>query len=177
MGLFRKKKIGMDLPPPPAPSSDLSPPMVKEFSGGLPPLPKFEESAKLPPLPELPPVPTPLNEERPLPEMPEKKELPSLELPEIKREEEPEEKAAAPVEQEFEIEHPEGHVFVKADKYKGILSSVNVIKRELKGADGCIDRLNELKNRKDKEFEKLRVQLEDIQKRSISVDKSLFGGR
>ncbi len=70
----------------------------------------------------------------------------------------------------------EGPVFVNVNSYKDALSSVVLIRSRIKESEDCLKRLNEIKNSKDKYFEQFRVKLEDLQRKSLYVDKSLFEG-
>ena len=71
-------------------------------------------------------------------------------------------------------EHLEKPFFVKVDDYRSILEGTTLIKNNLKEADEIISRLNELKNEGDREFEKWREKLEDVQRKLIYVDKVIF---
>lgn len=65
-------------------------------------------------------------------------------------------------------------MFVKADKYKEILEGVDTIKRKVKESEDILESLNEIKNIKDEEFEKWRTLLEDVERKSVYIDKTLF---
>ncbi|MAG08044.1 hypothetical protein CMO89_01090 [Candidatus Woesearchaeota archaeon] len=67
-----------------------------------------------------------------------------------------------------------GPLFVKQDSYKAILEGVSIIRNKLKESDDLVLNLNNIKNSKDKEFEKWRASLEDIQRKLIYVDKALY---
>ena len=69
---------------------------------------------------------------------------------------------------------PESPLFVNMDGYKEILGDIDNMKNELKDAEELIGRLNDIKNAKDKEFEKWRSELEDIQRKLLYVDKVIF---
>ena len=71
---------------------------------------------------------------------------------------------------------PKKAIFVKADKYKTILGEIKLSKSKLLAAEqGIVDLIN-LKIAKDKEFERWREGLEEIQRKLIFIDKTLFGG-
>jgi len=70
----------------------------------------------------------------------------------------------------------EGHVFVRVTSYKDSLSDVNLIRSKIKETQDCLKRMNEIKNSKDKYLEQFRSKLEDLQRKSLYVDKSLFEG-
>lgn len=69
---------------------------------------------------------------------------------------------------------PKENVFVKVDEYREILEGTNRIRDNLKEATEVILRLNELKGEEDKEFEKWRLELEDVQRKLMYVDKIIF---
>jgi hypothetical protein len=182
MGLFtrRKKFDDLDLPPPPPPTSELPPVPMPEFGNEieLPPLPSIDEKQSsinfsdldkdLPPLPSL--------------DSDEKEEEPKMELPDL-NENYQEKIAPRFVEEEKELPNlqelrqkriAEGPLFVNVTSYKDVISNVNIIKDKIKESEAYLERLNEIKNMKDKYFEQLRVKLEDLQRKSLYVDKNLF---
>ena len=55
-----------------------------------------------------------------------------------------------------------------------MLNDIDMIKDRLKGSEGLLSELDEIKAIKDKEIEKWRESLEDIQKRFNFIDKKLF---
>jgi hypothetical protein len=67
-----------------------------------------------------------------------------------------------------------GPFYVKVDDYRAILESTTRIRDDIKDASDLVMRMNELKNEEDKEFEKWRQQLEDIQRKLTYVDKIIF---
>jgi len=197
---FKKKdkELKLDLPPPPPPEEDLPPvPDVIE----TPPIPPLEKEAKLPLPPknpklkthktkELPPMADLKDLEKELPPIPDleelekelpplrklgEKELPALNLPKIEHEKEPK-IAAAPLEKpkEIEVGTKKTPTFIKVSSYKEILDNVNLMKSKLKESEDCLAKLDEIKNSKDKYLEQFRVKLEDLQKKSLYVDKNLF---
>jgi|TARA_B100001971_G_C18036716_1_gene455434 hypothetical protein len=64
--------------------------------------------------------------------------------------------------------------YVKVDEFQQMLGGIKVIKDDLNACGELAGKLNELKNLEDKEFEKYRAQLEDLQRRLIYVDKVLY---
>lgn len=201
MGLFSKKskEFDLELPPPPPPISEKS---SYEDDMELPPLPPLEQKessfetlkntnskTRLPQdlnvdelEEELPPVPDLEELKGEMPPLREigQNEIQRLEFPEMKEEEEI---PAAPVEDHelpnIEEKHrtiSEGPLFVNIRSYKDVIESINTIKSKAKDGEDCVNRLNEIKNQKDKYFEQLRVKLEDLQRKSLYIDKSLFEG-
>jgi len=67
-----------------------------------------------------------------------------------------------------------GPLFVRQDSYKAIIDGVSIIKKKLKESDDLVLNLNGIKDSKDKEFERWRISLEDIQRKLIYVDKILY---
>ncbi len=154
-----KKPKKLDIPPPP---EDLELPE-------LPPLPGEEEEIKKPEevpkeIPELKPI-----REETIPIKP----IPTIPSHEIEPEKEEIKKPIAVVkEQRFP---PTGkEMFVKADRYRELLKSVNIVKGKIKESENILERLNEIKNIKDKEFEKWRTLLEDMERKAVYIDKTLF---
>lgn len=193
MGIFsrKNKSLELELPPPPPPMEELPPisdnqemdlPPLLGAEEELPPMVSFPESEANdlpePPRPEdfgtdvgdeeLPPLPS-LNEE----------ELPALEFPSM------ENVGAGPVpsfdepveESPRRLRIRDGPVYVSVGSYRAALNDLNLIRAKVKESEDCIERLNEIKNLKDKYIEQFRAKLEDLQRKSLYVDKSLFERR
>ena len=148
----------------------------------LPELPKEEKPLDIPafhPLEETPKfVPKP-----PIGESPREAPLPRRELPKIKPSEherlfyEKMEKNAVREERKLLREgiiSGEGPLYIRLDKFKGTLRSISVIRGDLKKSDEMLLNLVKSKEEKDKEFEKWRNLVVDIQKKLIFIDKTLF---
>ena len=71
---------------------------------------------------------------------------------------------------------PKQVIFVKANNFRTIISEIRVSKTKLANSEQGIVNLAKIKILKDKEFEKYREYLEEIQRKLIFVDKTLFGG-
>jgi hypothetical protein len=65
-------------------------------------------------------------------------------------------------------------LFVKIDRYKEALSSINDIKNKLKEIESILSKLEEIKNVEDKELTTWRDNIDIIKEKLISVDKRLF---
>ena len=65
-------------------------------------------------------------------------------------------------------------LYVMVDNYREIMEGTNQVRSHLKEANDVIVRLGELKNEEDKEFEKWRLELEDMQRKLMYVDKVIF---
>jgi len=187
MGIFFKKKEKVkeekrlpELPP-------LKP--EAKLKTGLTPSPLTSEVEHIRPMgkPELPPIgrplpafPKPKEELRKMPEEPiQPKELP--EFPEFK--EVPAEKRLFEEESVYEVgkevEELKKHVplkpvFVEVEKFKDVLDDLNSTKISLKDGEEIMSKLEEIRLEKDKNFDKLKTRLEDIQRKLIFIDRTLF---
>ena len=131
---------------------------------------------EFPSLPELPAVPPLPSEE--LPEPPRiNSKFPPLEEPYSGELAEPE-----PLEMPFpkareRAEISGGAIYMEVDKYRDVLDGINSIKESIKAADDALQRLNELKNSREKELGRWHAKIEDIQRKLYFIDKSLFEGK
>jgi len=69
-----------------------------------------------------------------------------------------------------------GPVYVRIDKFKGTLGSINTIRSDLRRSEEALTKLENIKNVKDKSFDKLKSSMDDLQKKLIFIDKTLFKG-
>ena len=69
-----------------------------------------------------------------------------------------------------------GTVYIKIERLRGILGNISVIKSNLKTANEMMAKMDYVSLDTNKEFEKYRNNLMDLQKKLIFVDKSLFKG-
>lgn len=237
-------KPGMELPPLPEMESiggfpelpkDTLPPLPEET---LPPLPQMvpskepkmpsqKKSIDLPPLGELPPLPTQDNDmledtptppareaqtapaehpymEFPLPPMhdivPDKipplegvpepprgniqkvklSEIPKKDVPEIKKDYSPRINIDTPRETYQQIrtqqvrKQLQGPIFVRTEMVRQILSNVEDIQITFRSEDDIFFRITEVKNTQDKKYENIRQSLEDMQRKLLFIDKTLF---
>ncbi|MBI4452912.1 hypothetical protein HY637_05770 [Candidatus Woesearchaeota archaeon] len=67
-------------------------------------------------------------------------------------------------------------VYVRVDKFKGILDGISLIKASVRKSDEALMRLENIKNSKDRSFDKVRASLEDLQRKLIFIDRTLFKG-
>ncbi|MCH8004359.1 MAG: hypothetical protein IH934_07065 [Nanoarchaeota archaeon] len=156
---------------------------VSEFE--LPPLPgpKLEEDIIPKEAPKIPPLSKPLfgmpkpifGVQKPAEQEP-KVEVP--EIPRLKPEIRPYERLerAAIREERAVLTHKEaeGPIYIKIDRFRGILTGTKTIKNNLKTASQSIVKLNEIDINRDKVFEKWHNVLMDLQKKLIFIDKILF---
>lgn len=71
-------------------------------------------------------------------------------------------------------EGAKGHVYLRMDRFKGILNGTRIMKNDLKTASQSIVKLNEINANNDKVFEKWHKVMTDLQKKLIFIDKTLF---
>ncbi|MDP7180377.1 MAG: hypothetical protein QF824_03855 [Candidatus Woesearchaeota archaeon] len=186
-----KAKEGADIPPMPPPPADISEEHQGDLGDALPPLPDIEEhhddiEAELPPLPDIeehhdidmPPVPDELKlpEENEIkfpphheeiaghpfsgdipvvpPSGPKVEEMPVMSVPQVKR---------------------DGPLFVKSDIFKNdVLDNIARIKSEVKSSNEVVSRLVDFEQDENTIYREWHAQMEDLQKKLLSVDKILF---
>lgn len=66
-------------------------------------------------------------------------------------------------------------IFIKIDKYKSVLQELSNIRSFIRNANSSINSLHSLKESEDSELEEWRAKIEDIERKLIYVDDSLFG--
>lgn len=72
-------------------------------------------------------------------------------------------------------ERPAGKaIYVKVDKFKAALGSINVVRSDLRKSEDALMKLENIKNSKDRSFDRIRNSLDDLQKKLIFIDKTLF---
>ena len=71
-------------------------------------------------------------------------------------------------------EHYAKPIFVEVDDYRKVLDYVAGIKTDIKDSENILTRLQDIKTSKEKEFEKWRNFLEDVERKLLYVDKTLF---
>ena len=69
-----------------------------------------------------------------------------------------------------------GPIYIRLDKFKETLKSVNIIRGDLKKSDEVLHNLIKSKEEKDRDFEKWHNIMDDIQKKLIFIEKTLFKG-
>lgn len=112
----------------------------------------------------------------------------SSELPEFPESEISRKKTISPIErfqkkavseERKELEERENMVlkkpiFVDLDYFKVMLDEMGMVKKHLKEMNDGLARLDDFRSDKQKEFEKWRKSLEDVQRKLIFADKTLF---
>ena len=72
---------------------------------------------------------------------------------------------------EFERKMPQRPLFVRSDEYRTLLGNIQSIEEKVEEVEALSKRLNEIKLVRDKETQKWRSMLEDINKRLHKIDK------
>ena len=74
-------------------------------------------------------------------------------------------------------ERPRGKaIYVRVDKFKATLGSINLVRSDLRKSEEALMKLENLKSAKDRSFDKVKSLLDDLQKKLIFIDKTLFKG-
>lgn len=149
-------------------------PESKENTMEFPSFPEIEEK----PMPAIPPVRAPFAVPETMPPMPE----PEPEQEEI-AEEQPMPSDTYPkmagrlFSQEKRIlrERPSAKtIYVSVDNFKATLGSINMVRSNLRKSEEALMKLESIKNATDKSFDKMKGLLDDLQRKLIFVDKTLF---
>ena len=85
---------------------------------------------------------------------------------------------AAVREERSVLEHKEakGPVYMRMDKFRNILLNVSEIRSSLRASNEVLSKLTQMDANADKEFEKWKNIMADMQKKLVFVDKTLFNG-
>ena len=67
-------------------------------------------------------------------------------------------------------------MYVRVDKFKAALQNIGIIRGNLRKSEEAVMKLENIKNAKDRSFDKVKSSLDDLQKKLIFVDKTLFKG-
>lgn len=70
--------------------------------------------------------------------------------------------------------HYDRPIYVEVDDYRRVLDYVGEIKNNIKTSENTLNDLETLRGKKDKEFEHWRNALEDVERKLLFVDKTLF---
>ena len=80
-------------------------------------------------------------------------------------------------EKETLIKTPSGRtLYIGVNKFKSMIGSINNIRKDIKQSEEALAKLEHIKNSKDKSFDQMKSSLDDLQKKLIFVDKTLFKG-
>jgi len=72
--------------------------------------------------------------------------------------------------------HSKGPIFVRVERFKGIIGSTSLIKNSLKTAEQTSAKLAEIDESRERAFEKWQGIMLDLQKKFLFIDKTLFKG-
>jgi len=172
MGLFKKKQ------------GDVENQRMMSRSSNLPVFPKYtEEEAKprtMPSLPLLPRLPSPIVEE---PIYMESKQEPEYHAPEFEEFQAPIRRPLKPVlgelmeqEESFRqhITNDSKPIFVKLEKYKSAISTINELKKKIKEAEDLLSEIEQIKSQEDREISNWQKQVSDIKAKLLEIDRNLF---
>ena len=67
-------------------------------------------------------------------------------------------------------------IYVKVENFKAMLGSINIVRSDLRNSEESLMKLENLKASKDNSFDKIKSSLDDLQKKLIFIDKTLFKG-
>lgn len=67
-----------------------------------------------------------------------------------------------------------GPIYIRVDRFREILEGISTIKNDLKKGDAALVRMDEIDVNSDKKFEKWKNAMEDMQKKFIFIDKTIF---
>ena len=67
-----------------------------------------------------------------------------------------------------------GPIYVRIERFRGILSDTGIIRNNLKMADEVIVKLNEIDENRNRVFDKWHNAMNDMQKKFVFIDKTLF---
>ena len=65
-------------------------------------------------------------------------------------------------------------VYVRIEEYKDVLDVMNMIRNKIEAAKETLAKINELKNEEDAELELWHTGLEEVERKVVFVDKTLF---
>ncbi len=65
-------------------------------------------------------------------------------------------------------------VYVRIEEYKDVLDVMNMIRNKIEAAKAVLAKINELKNEEDAELELWHTGLEEVERKVVFVDKTLF---
>ena len=132
-------------------------------------MPEFPGSPELEEMPEelpFPPIPS-IGAPQAMPELEQIQEGPKLDIP---------------AKMEKELLKPEKKVllgkraiYIKVNQFRSMVSDINKIRRDLKESEDALTKLENIKNAKDKSFDKIKSSLDDLQKKLIFIDKTFEG--
>lgn len=72
---------------------------------------------------------------------------------------------------------PQGPMFIRTDQFRSALENIEMIRAKFSEEDDLFFRVNDVKSSQDQKYEALRQSLEDVQRKLLFIDKSLFEAR
>lgn len=179
----KKKELDeLDLPPAPPPlegfDEDLSIPDFSGF-GEKQEMPEFDFSDKdFQSLEDMKDFPS-------FPESQEKTAIPTISMPPpFMSDQQPEVGEKAMPMQQMPKERPiftqerrmNKSLYIRVEKFKVALGSINVVRNDLKKTEEALIKLEEIKSNEEKSMNKIKSSLDDLQKKLVFIDKTLFEG-
>ena len=67
-------------------------------------------------------------------------------------------------------------MYVKVDRFKAALASINVLRNDLRKSEEALIKMENIKGMEEKSMGKIKSSLDDLQKKLVFVDKTLFEG-
>ncbi len=158
------------------PEEEQSIPESKENTMEFPSFPEIEER----PMPPIPPLRAPFAVPENMPPMPEPEPEQENIEEELKIRQDTYPKAAGRLfSQEKRIlrQRPSAKtIYVSVDNFKATLGSISMVRSDLRKSEEALVKLESMKNAKDKSFDKMKSSLDDLQRKLIFIDKTLFKG-
>ena len=71
-------------------------------------------------------------------------------------------------------QRPARTVYVRVEDFKAMLGTISIIRSDLRKSEDALLKLENIKNSKDRSFDRIKSHLDDLQKKLIFVDKTLF---
>lgn len=140
---------------PDMPTDDVIPDKIPPLEG-IPEAPDFTLEESRPKMMDIPPMEPMRTAPKPI----RRPEMPPAYFP-----------AQEPVMHRREIKGP---LFIRTDRFKALLDDIEQIRSTFKQEDDIFFRVNDVKSAQDQKFEGFRQALEDIQRKLLFIDRSLF---
>ena len=67
-------------------------------------------------------------------------------------------------------------IYIRIDNFKATLGSINIVRSDLRKSEEALNKLETIKGAKDRSFDKVKTSIDDLQKKLIFIDKTLFKG-
>jgi hypothetical protein len=75
---------------------------------------------------------------------------------------------------ELKKRHPAKTIFVEINDFKELLEDLGEVREHLNEHEAILDKLNAIKNETDKHYDKWHAQLNDLQRKLLFIDKTIF---